>query len=254
MDSNLEISFLSLLMSTGLLVIAVLVDYKEKLHLGNDIFIAGVRAVIQLFAIGYILKYVIQIDNFFLTLAMVLFIVFNAGYNAHKRSKGLDHSLIISLTAIGTGTALTLGVMIVSGVIEWIPSQIVPITGMIASNAMVAIGLTFQALNNKFTDQRQQVLEKLALGANEKQASMSIIRASVKTGMSPSIDRTKTVGLVSLPGMMSGLIFAGVNPTAAIRYQIVVMFMLIAVTSIASFIASYLGYREYYNDRNQLRV
>jgi len=254
MDSSLEIGNFSLLLSTGLLFIAIFVDYKEKLDLGKDIFVAGLRAVIQLFAIGYVLKYIIQVDNFFITLAMVLFIVFNAGFNAHKRSEGISNSLFISLTAIGAGTAITLGIMIVSGAIEWVPSQIVPITGMIASNAMVAIGLTYRALNSKFTDQRQQVLEKLALGANEKQASMSIIRESVKTGMSPSIDRTKTVGLVSLPGMMSGLIFAGVDPTDAIRYQIVVMFMLIAVTSIASFIASYLAYREYYNDRNQLII
>ena len=100
----------------------------------------------------------------------------------------------------------------------------------------------------------KQVLEKLSLGANEKQASMSIIRASVKTGMSPSIDSTKTVGLVSLPGMMSGLIFAGVEPTEAIRYQIVVMFMIIAVTSIASFSASYLAYRQFYNEQKQLTL
>ncbi|SFC54956.1 putative ABC transport system permease protein [Alkalibacterium subtropicum] len=254
MGANLEINNFSLILSTGLLLVAIFIAYKEKLGLSNDIFIAGVRAVIQLFIIGYVLKYVIEIDDFFLTLVMVLFIVFNAGFNAHKRSEGISNSLLISLAAIGIGTAITLSIMIVSGAIEWIPSQIVPITGMIASNAMVAIGLTYRALNSKFTDQRQQVLEKLALGANEKQASMSIIRESVKTGMSPSIDSTKTVGLVSLPGMMSGLIFAGVDPTEAIRYQIVVMFMLVAVTSIASFIASYLAYREYYNNRKQLII
>lgn len=254
MGSNLEINNFSLILSTALLLVAIFVAYKEKLGLSNDIFIAGLRAVIQLFIIGYVLKYVIEVDDFFITLIMVLFIVFNAGFNAHKRSEGISNSLMISLVSIGTGTAITLSIMIVSGAIEWVPSQIVPITGMIASNAMVAIGLTYRALYSKFTDQRQQVLEKLALGATEKQASMSIIRESVKTGMSPSIDSTKTVGLVSLPGMMSGLIFAGVDPTEAIRYQIVVMFMLIAVTSIASFIASYLAYREYYNDRNQLII
>ncbi|MDZ7834759.1 MAG: iron export ABC transporter permease subunit FetB [Alkalibacterium sp.] len=254
MENSLEINNLSLVLSTGLLFIAIFVNYKEKLDLGNDIFIAGVRAVIQLFIIGYVLKYIIEVENSVVTLAMVLFIVFNAGFNAHKRSEGIANSLVISLTAIGVGTAITLVTLIFSGAIDWVPSQVVPITGMIASNAMVAIGLTYQALYSKFTDQRQQVLEKLALGANEKQASMSIIRESVKTGMSPSIDSTKTVGLVSLPGMMSGLIFAGVDPTEAIRYQIVVMFMIIAVTSIASFIASYLAYREFYNDRNQLII
>lgn len=254
MTNSLDISNLSLLLSTSLLFIAIFIDYKEKLGLGNDIFISGLRAVVQLFIIGYMLSYVIQLDNVLVTLAMVLFIVYNASYNAHKRSDGIPNSLIISLSSIGFGTAITLGLLVLTGVIEWTPSQIVPITGMIASNAMVALGLTYQALNNKFKDQRQHVLEKLALGANEKQASMSIIRSSVKTGMSPSIDQTKTVGLVSLPGMMSGLIFAGVDPTEAIRYQIVVMFMLIGVTSIASFIASYMAYKQFYNERKQLII
>ncbi|GEQ33234.1 ABC transporter permease protein [Marinilactibacillus psychrotolerans] len=252
MGNNLEINNLSLIFSTGLLMIAIFIDYKQKLGLGNEIFIAGLRAVIQLFIIGYVLSYIFQLDNVLVTLAMVLFIVFNAAYNAHKRSEGIPDSFKISIFSLGTGTAITLGLLVFTGAIEWVPSQIVPITGMIASNAMVAMGLTYRALNQKFQDQRQQVLEKLALGANEKQASMSIIRESVKTGMTPSIDSTKTLGLVSLPGMMSGLIFAGVEPTEAIRYQIVVMFMLIAVTSISSVIASFLAYKRFYNDQKQL--
>jgi putative ABC transport system permease protein len=168
MTNNLEISNLSLLLSSVLLIIALLIDYKEKLGLGNDIFIAGIRAVVQLFLIGYVLSYVLRVDNNFLTLAMVLFIVFNASYNAHTRSEGINRSFKISTTAIGVGTALSLLILVFSGVIDWTPSQIVPITGMIASNAMTAIGVTYRSLNSKFTDQRQQVLEKLALGANKK--------------------------------------------------------------------------------------
>ena len=234
MTNNLEISNLSLLLSSVLLIVALLIDYKEKLGLGNDIFIAGIRAVVQLFLIGYVLSYVLRVDNNFLTLAMVLFIVFNASYNAHTRSEGINRSFKISTTAIGVGTALSLLILVFSGVIDWTPSQIVPITGMIASNAMTAIGVTYRSLNSKFTDQRQQVLEKLALGANKKQASMSIVRESVKTGMAPS--------------------FAGIDPVQAIRYQIVVMFMLISVTAISSFIASYMAYREFYNNRSQLII
>lgn len=97
-------------------------------------------------------------------------------------------------------------------------------------------------------------MEKLALGATERQASTTVISESIKTGMAPSIDSTKTVGLVSLPGMMSGLIFAGVSPTVAIRYQIVIMFMLISVTSISSILASYMAYRNFYNAQKQLMV
>jgi putative ABC transport system permease protein len=124
---------------------------------------------------------------------------------------------------------------------------------MIASNAMTAVGVGFRTMNSKFTDQRQQVLEKLALGANKKQASLPIIKESIKTAMSPSIDSAKTVGLVSLPGMMSGLMFAGIDPTTAIRYQIVVMFMLISTTGFATMISSYLAYKQYFNSFDQLK-
>lgn len=145
MEQSLEINNLSLILSTGLLLIAIAVAYKEKLGLGNDILVAGVRALLQLFIIGYILEYIFAVDNFFLTLIMVLFMVFNASFNAHKRSEGIPNSLVISLTSIGVGTAITLTILVFSGSIDWAPSQIVPITGMIASNAMVAIGLTFRS-------------------------------------------------------------------------------------------------------------
>ena len=254
MGNSLEISNFSLILSTLLLFIAIFVDHKEELGLGKDIFIAGVRSVVQLFIIGYILGFVFQIDNNILTLVMVLFIILNAAQNAHVTSKGIERSFMISLVSIGVGTVIALTILVSSGAIQWTPSQIVPITGMIASNAMTTIGVVYKTLMTQFNDRRQQVLEKLALGANPKQASQSILRDSIQTGMSPSIERTKTVGLVSLPGMMSGLMFAGVDPTAAIRYQIVVMFMLISVTAISSFIASYMVYRSFFNEQVQLTI
>jgi len=252
MGNNLDINLFSLIFSTLLLIIPILISYKEELGLDKDIIIAGVRAAIQLFIVGYILSYVFSVNNFFLTLAMVAFIVFNASYNAHKRSEGIENSFLISLTSIGVATTLVLAILVLTGSIDWTPFQIVPITGMIANAAMIANGLTYRTLNSKFTDQRQQVLEKLSLGADEKQASKSVIRESIKVGLQPRIDSTKTVGLVSLPGMMSGLIFAGTDPTVAVRYQLVIMFMIIAVTSISCIIASYLAYKSFFNRNKQL--
>lgn len=254
MENSLEISNFSLVLSTLLLFIAIFVDYREQLGLGKDILIAGVRVVIQLFIIGYVLGFVFQVDNNLLTLVMVLFIVFNASYNAHTTSEGIPNSFKVSAISISVGTAIALVILIFSGAIDWTPSQIVPITGMIAANAMTTIGVVYRSLTIQFNDRRQQVQEKLALGANPKQASQSILRDSIQTGMSPSIERTKTVGLVSLPGMMSGLMVAGVDPAQAIRYQIVVMFMLISVTAISSFIASYMVYHSFYNEKMQLMI
>jgi len=117
---------------------------------------------------------------------------------------------------------------------------------------MVAIGLCYRNMNSSFRDRRQQVLERLALGADLRLASIDIVRESIRTGMAPTIDSAKTVGIVSLPGMMSGLIFAGVDPVHAIKYQILVTFMLLSATSIGSVIACYLAYKQFYNEQKQL--
>lgn len=93
---------------------------------------------------------------------------------------------------------------------------------------------------------------KLALGADVLPSSIDIIRVSIRTGMIPTIDSAKTLGIVSLPGMMTGLILAGTSPLSAIRYQIMVTFMLLSTTAISYFMACYLSYRNYFNGRKQL--
>jgi len=250
--NDLYVSNASLLWSTLLLFSAVLVDMKQSLGLGKEIVVSGIRTVVQLVAIGYILGFLFDQNNVFLTLGMVLFIVFNAAWNAGKRSNGIPKAFQISFLALATGTTVTLTILVLTKLIAWTPSQIVPIAGMIVSKAMTALGIVYQTMNRMFIDQRQQILEKLSLGATPKEASFTVMRESIRTGMIPSIDWGKTAGIVSLPGMMAGLIFAGVDPMAAIRYQIVVIFMFIAVTSISCLIASYLAYRSFFNSRSQL--
>lgn len=250
--NSLAVNDLSFVLAFALVLIAVFISSKEKLHLSKDIFLSIIRAILQLILVGYLLKYIFQVNNGFLTVAMSLFIVFNAAWNAHKRNPGSRKKYRHSFAAIFISTYVTLGVLIFSGAIKFVPSQIVPITGMIASNSMVAIGLCYRTLNTQFHDLRQQTLEKLALGASINLASKPILQQSIKTAMQPTIDSAKTVGLVSLPGMMSGLIFAGLDPVHAIKYQIMVTFMLLSATSLGAIIAGYFAYKDYFTDDYQL--
>ncbi|HGF1448800.1 TPA: iron export ABC transporter permease subunit FetB [Streptococcus suis] len=249
---NVSVDNLSLALVFGLVLVAISISQKEKLGLTKDIFMAVVRTVLQLIFVGYILKFIFQASNMFLSFAMVLIILYNASVQANKRNPNSKKSLLHPFLALLASTGLTLTILILSGAIQFIPSQVIPISGMLASNAMTAIGLSYRAMYKSFTDNRQQVLEKLSLGATVKLASQDILREAIKTGMQPTIDSAKTVGLVSLPGMMSGLIFAGVDPVHAIRYQIMVMFMLLSATSLASVIASYVAYQTYFTDKAQL--
>lgn len=248
---NLQISPATIAFSFALVLVGVFISYKERLGTAKEIFYSITRAVIQLVAVGYILTYLFGIDSPLVTIGLVFVMSFNAAWNAHKRSNQIPNSLKISIIAIFSTVILTLTVLVLSGSIKFTPSQIVPISGMICGTAMTTIGLCYRNLNSLFRDQRQQILEKLSLGATPNQASRSILRETIKSGMQPSLDSAKTIGIVTLPGMMSGLIFAGTVPTTAIMYQIMVTFMVVATTSLSSYIASFLAYRSFFNDRQQ---
>ena len=235
------------------MVVAILISHREKLALEKDIIWSICRAVVQLIIVGYVLKYIFDLDNALLTVLMVLFICFNAAYNAKKRSKYVEHAFVTSFIAITTGAVLTLAVLVLTGSIEFTPMQVIPISGMIAGNAMVAVGLCYTNLGQRFKSEQQKIQEMLSRGRRPF-ASAALIRDSIRASLIPTVDSAKTVGLVSLPGMMSGLIFAGIDPVKAIKYQIMVTFMLLSTASLSTIIACYMAYRKFYNERHQLVV
>lgn len=242
----------SLLISSSLVLVSLLFSYFQKLKLEKEIIISVIRAIVQLVIVGYLLNYIFGLKSPTFTTLLLLFMSFNAAYNAAKRGKGIKNGLPISFISIAVGTIATLSILVFSGAIKYEPYQIIPISGMIISNAMVALGLCYKQLSSNFKNKREEVETKLSLGADILPSSIEIIRDSIKTGMIPTIDSAKTLGIVSLPGMMTGLILAGTSPVVAIKYQIMVTFMLLSTTSISSFIACYLSYKGFFNKRKQL--
>ncbi|MDO5026731.1 MAG: iron export ABC transporter permease subunit FetB [Tissierellia bacterium] len=249
---NAQISTQSLLIASSLIFITIFFSYWQKLDLEKDTIIGVIRAVIQLIVVGYVLKYVFDLDDILFTCAIVVFMMVNAAYNTKKRGKGIKNAFWISLLGIFVGETITILVLLLSGAIEFKAYQVIPISGMIISNSMVAISLCYRNMLVNFKDRRDEIETKLALGSDLLFASKDIIRDTMKTGMLPSIDSAKTLGIVSLPGMMTGLILAGTDPLQAIKYQLMVTFMLLSTTSIASLIVCYLAYRTFYNDRAQV--
>ena len=250
--NSLNMNTSSLLIASLLVIIYLLFSYTQKLKLEKETLIGVIRAVVQLFAVGYVLNYIFNLKNAVFTTMLLLFMSCNAAYNAGKRGEGIRNVKLISFVSIIGGTVITIFILVFARALKYEPNQIVPVGGMIISNAMVAIGLCFKQLKANFKSRREEVEAKLSLGADIKISSMEIIRDAIKTGMLPTIDSAKTLGIVSLPGMMTGLILAGISPVNAIKYQIMVTFMLLSTTSIASFIACYLGYKSFFNKRKQL--
>ncbi|HCC4566742.1 TPA: iron export ABC transporter permease subunit FetB [Staphylococcus aureus] len=236
-----------------LLVIPIIISYKEGLHIIKDLIVATLRAVVQLIILGFLLHYIFKINDKWLLVLCVFVIIVNASWNTISRSSPvMHHVFLISFVAIFVGTALPLAGTIATGAIQFIANEVIPIGGMLANNGLIAINLAYQNLDRAFVQDGTNIESKLSLAATPKLASKGAIRESIRLAIVPTIDSVKTYGLVSIPGMMTGLIIGGVPPLQAIKFQLLVVFIHTTATIMSALIATYLSYGQFFNARHQL--
>ncbi|HCV0822866.1 TPA: iron export ABC transporter permease subunit FetB [Staphylococcus aureus] len=236
-----------------LLVIPIITSYKEGLHIIKDLIVATVRAVVQLIILGFLLHYIFKINDKWLLVLCVFVIIVNASWNTISRSSPvMHHVFLISFVAIFVGTALPLAGTIATGAIQFTANEVIPIGGMLANNGLIAINLAYQNLDRAFVQDGTNIESKLSLAATPKLASKGAIRESIRLAIVPTIDSVKTYGLVSIPGMMTGLIIGGVPPLQAIKFQLLVVFIHTTATIMSALIATYLSYGQFFNARHQL--
>ncbi|HII1243454.1 TPA: ABC transporter permease [Staphylococcus aureus] len=236
-----------------LLVIPIIISYKEGLHIIKDLIVATLRAVVQLIILGFLLHYIFKINDKWLLILCVLFIIINASWNTISRASPVMHHVFwISFLAIFIGTALPLAGTVATGAIHFTANEVIPIGGMLANNGLIAINLAYQNLDRAFVQDGTNIESKLSLAATPKLASKGAIRESIRLAIVPTIDSVKTYGLVSIPGMMTGLIIGGVPPLQAIKFQLLVVFIHTTATIMSALIATYLSYGQFFNARHQL--
>jgi UDP-glucose/iron transport system permease protein len=239
--------------SLALVAVAIAIAYRQRLRLAREIAIAAARAGIQLSAVGAILLLVFQHAGLAGAAGWLALMVLIAGQVAARRARGLPRALPVATTAIAAGTAATMGALLVLGVISTQPRVVIPVGGMVVSGAMTAAAVTLTRLREEAAAARPAIEARLCLGQPAAQAFAPHLHAALRTALIPSIDATKTVGLISLPGAMTGLILAGVSPLTAIRYQIVVMYMLLAAVALAGITAAHLAARALFDSAHRLR-
>ncbi|HEJ6762268.1 TPA: iron export ABC transporter permease subunit FetB [Staphylococcus aureus] len=236
-----------------LLVIPIIISYKEGLHIIKDLIVATLRAVVQLIILGFLLHYIFKINDKWLLILCVLVIIINASWNTISRASPVMHHVFwISFLAIFIGTALPLAGTVATGAIHFTANEVIPIGGMLANNGLIVINLAYQNLDRAFVQDGTNIESKLSLAATPKLASKGAIRESIRLAIVPTIDSVKTYGLVSIPGMMTGLIIGGVPPLQAIKFQLLVVFIHTTATIMSALIATYLSYGQFFNARHQL--
>lgn len=252
----IPLDFAHLGLACLLVLIAGVVSLSLRLGLERQLAIASLRTVIQLLLIGYVLRYVFHLDSLILIAIVLLAMTASASHAAIQRStrryRGMIGHAFITLAASGLLTSyLVTGIII--GVKPWYrPQYLIPLLGMILGNGLTGISLCLDHLLEALTERRAEVEMELALGASRREAALRPLGAAVRRGMIPTINSMLVVGIVSLPGMMTGQILSGTDPLIAVKYQIVVMFMLAAATALGCIAISLLVYRRLFNLRHQL--
>lgn len=240
------------LASTGVVLLAVLLSFLQKLGLEGEMIYSIVRAFLQLSVIGFVLQFIFSQDNRGWIILAYLFMVTVAGYTAGQRAKHVPRGKYVAGASILAGTAVTMLLLVVLKVFPFTPRYIIPVAGMMVGNAMTVTGVTMKRLRDDIKIQLNLVETALALGATPRQATMQQVKRSLVIALSPVLDNAKTVGLISLPGAMTGMIMGGASPLEAIQLQIVVMNMLIGASTVSSIMSTYLCWPAFFTKAYQL--
>jgi putative ABC transport system permease protein len=228
-----------LVLALGFVLVAGVISLVFQLGLTRSLLLGTLRTCVQLFAMGYALQFIFAIKMSLPILAVFCVMVAAAAHIVRGRVPERDVSFGLPVFVTMILSYMLVGITVTGVVIGakpwWEPQYFLPIGGMIAGNSMNALAIALERLFTGLRKSRTEIEMKLSLGADYREASDAITKEAIRAGMIPSINSMMAVGLVSIPGMMTGQVLAGADPALACRYQIVVMLMLVASTALSSF-------------------
>lgn len=256
----ISLSPFDLSMAALLVLILAGISIILKLNLASQIVVAAIRTVVQLLLIGLVLKVLFAQVSLFFVSALSIFMLLIAGREVMARQQrrfgGLwGYGLGTLSMFISSFTLTVYALIVVVGTDPWYtPQYAIPLLGMMLGNTMTGVSLALDKLTTTAWQQRSVIEARLILGQDWRTAIGDITRDSVRIGMMPMINAMAAAGLVSLPGMMTGQILSGTEPVEAVKYQILIMFLITAGTGFAAILATWVGARRLFDDRQRLRL
>ncbi len=248
---SLQLGFAALL-----IVINIAISVWLRLGLERNLVVGSVRMVVQLLLVGLVLEWVFALTSPLPVIGIALVMTALAGTSAVNRTRRrFPGAYWNSLLSVLASSFLITGAAVV-GIIDvkpWYePQYAIPLLGMVLGNTLNGVSLALDRFMEGVARERSVIEADLALGASRWEAAHELIRDSLRTGMIPTINSMMVMGVVSLPGMMTGQILAGASPAAAVRYQIVIIFMIAAAAALGALGVVLLAFRALFNARHQL--
>ncbi len=234
MTTSIHVSLADVAATLVLVALAVAVSVWQRTNLEGDISVALVRSFIQLTAVGYLIKLIFDRHELALVVALIAAMAIFGALTARGRARTVPGAFWTLLIALAVTGALTLGLVVALGIFPATPRYLVPVGGMVIGNAMTAAAVALNRLGQDVIDSAAQIEATLALGATATQAIRPLVRRSLRSGVIPLIDSTKTTGLIFFPGTMVGMLLAGAAPVDAVRLQLVLLYVLLGGVSLAA--------------------
>lgn len=238
-----------------LLIVVLAIMKKANVNQTRLLVVASLRMTVQLTLAGFVLTYIFENPSPLFTSAYLLAMTLFAIHRALSKNKWLNKSFkwAVALSLAGSGLIiLAFFVIVVVRVDFFNPQYTIPLSGMIMGNAMTGVNLGLKSFKDNFSSQRKRVETLLNLGVKPRKILLPFSQNALETALLPTLNNMVGMGIISLPGMMTGQILSGTPPTTAILYQIAIMIAIATVVCLATFSALNLGIRTLYNDRNQI--
>jgi putative ABC transport system permease protein len=251
----IALGFWQLAIAASLIVVSAGISLLLQLGLEKRLILATVRTVVQLMLLGLVLRWIFEAGQWYFVLGLMAAMTLIAGWAAVRRVERRYAGLLLdSVLAIWVSSwcITAVGLFGVLGVEPWYrPQYAIPLLGMILHNTLNGISLGMDRFNSELAGKRAEVETLLALGATRWEAARGAMQDAVRTGMIPTINSMMVVGIVSIPGMMTGQLLAGVEPFQAGFYQMMIMFLIAAGSSLGTVGVVLLGYRRLFTPQHQ---
>lgn len=258
------ISYQQVALASLALSVIILISAWLKLGIVKELLIASARTVVQLTLIGLILAWIFAREQWYEILAILTFMSLVASVAAKNRVKkpyrGLLWDTAWAVFISSWVVAIFGGWWVLSDTsqspsLQWFrPQVMIPLLGLILGNSLTAVSLSMNQLVNSFHREQGMIHSYLALSATPWESAKPYVIAAIQNGITPTINSMMVVGLVSLPGMMTGQILAGADPHQAVLYQIITMFLIATSSTLGCTIATLLIFRRFFNHHWQFII
>ncbi len=234
-----------LVYSSIFIILAILLSFKEKIGIEKELFSASIISLIQLSIMGYFL---ITLFSLGMTVAyfLILLMIIVASNRVTNKIKEIPKKKMF-LYSFNTMLAITIIssiILTLSKTVPYEPQYIIPLIGMVVGNSLDVVTLTLDRLINNIKSNRGELWGYMALGATDLQSIKPFINKSIKSALIPQMNRTKTAGIVFIPGAMTGMIIGGADPLYAATIQIVIMWMILSGALMSALIICYISYKD----------